>query len=45
MKTENESVNAYAKPEANGIFPGYVFDTEDPQNQLEKEVKGGIEDE
>ena len=37
--TENESVNAYAKPEANGIFPGYVFDTEDPQNQLEKEVK------
>ena len=37
--TENESVKAYAKPEANGTFPGYVFDTEDPQNQLEKEVK------
>ena len=37
--TENESVNAYAKPEANGTFPGYVFDTEDPQNELEKEVK------
>lgn len=37
--TENESVIAYAKPEANGTFPGYVFDTEDPQNQLEKEVK------
>ena len=38
--TENESVKAYAKPEANGTFPGYVFDTEDPQNKkLEKEVK------
>lgn len=37
--TENESVNAYAKPEANGTFPGYVFDTEDPQNELEREVK------
>lgn len=38
--TENESVKAYAKPEANGTFPGYVFDTEDPRNKkLEKEVK------
>ena len=38
--TENESVKAYAKPEANGIFPGYVFDTEDSRNKkLEKEVK------
>ena len=38
--TENESVIAYAKPEANGTFPGYVFDTEDPRNKkLEKEVK------
>ena len=37
--TENESVNAYAKPEANGTFSGYVFDTEDPQNELEREVK------
>ena len=37
--TENESVKAYAKPEANGTFPGYVFDTEDPHNELEKEVK------
>lgn len=37
--TENESVKAYAKPEANGTFPGYVFDTEDPQNELEREVK------
>ena len=38
--TENESVKAYAKPEANGTFPGYVFDTEDPRNkELEKEVK------
>ena len=38
--TENESVKAYAKPEANGTFPGYVFDTEDPWNKkLEKEVK------
>lgn len=31
--TENESVKAYAKPEANGTFPGYVFDTEDPRNK------------
>lgn len=37
--TENESVKAYAKPEANGTFPGYVFDTKDPNNELEKEVK------
>ena len=38
--TENESVKAYAKPEANGTFPGYVFDTEDTRNKkLEKEVK------
>ena len=37
--TENESVNAYAKPEANGTFQGYVFDTKDPWNELEKEVK------
>lgn len=37
--TENESVKAYAKPETNGTFPGYVFDTEDPRNKLEKEVK------
>ena len=38
--TENESVKAYAKPEANGTFLGYVFDTEDPRNKkLEKEVK------
>ena len=36
--TENESVNAFAKPEPNGTFPGYVFDTEDPRNK-EKEVK------
>lgn len=37
--TENESVNAYAKPEANGTLQGYVFDTEDSRNELEKEVK------
>lgn len=37
--TENESVKAFAKPETNGTFSGYVFDTEDPQNELEKEVK------
>lgn len=37
--TENESVKAYAKPEANGTFPGYVFDTVDSRNQLENEVK------
>lgn len=36
--TENESVKAFAKPEPNGTFPGYVFDTEDPRNK-EKEVK------
>lgn len=37
--TENESVKAYAKPETNGTFPGYVFDTKDSRNELEKEVK------
>ena len=37
--TENESVNAYAKPEANGTLQGYVFDTKDHRNELEKEVK------
>lgn len=37
--TENESVTAFAKPETNGTFPGYVFDTKDPHNELEKEVK------
>lgn len=36
---ENESVKAYAKPETNGTFSGYVFDTKDPHNELEKEVK------
>lgn len=37
--TGDESVKAYAKPEANGTFSGYVFDTEDSRNELEKEVK------
>lgn len=37
--TGDESVKAFAKPETNGTFPGYVFDTEDPRNELEKEVK------
>ena len=37
--TEKESVKAFAKPETNGIFLGYVFDTKDYRNELEKEVK------
>lgn len=37
--TGDESVQAFAKPEANGTFQGYVFDTEDSRNELEKEVK------
>ena len=37
--TGDKSVKAFAKPETNGTFPGYVFDTEDSQNELEKEVK------
>ena len=37
--TEDKSVKAFAKPETNGTFPGYVFDTKDPRNELEKEVK------
>ena len=37
--TEKESVKAFAKPETNGTFPGYVFDTENPWNELKKEVK------
>lgn len=36
--TENESVNAYAKPEANGTFLGYIFDKSDERNTLEKTV-------
>lgn len=37
--TEKESVKAFAKPETNGTFLGYVFDINDPRNELEKEVK------
>ena len=37
--TEKESVKAFAKPETNGTFLGYVFDTKDSRNELEKEVK------
>lgn len=37
--TEKESVKAFAKPETNGTFLGYVFDTKDSLNELEKEVK------
>lgn len=37
--TEKESVKAFAKPETNGTFLGYVFDTKDFRNKLEKEVK------
>lgn len=37
--TGDKSVKAFAKPETNGTFPGYVFDTEDFRNELEKEVK------
>ena len=37
--TGDESVKAFAKPEINGTLLGYVFDTNDPRNELEKEVK------
>lgn len=37
--TEDKSVKAFAKPETNGTFQGYVFDTKDSRNELEKEVK------
>ena len=37
--TEKESIKAFAKPETNGTFLGYVFDTKDYRNELEKEVK------
>ena len=37
--TEKEGVKAFAKPETNGTFLGYVFDTKDFRNELEKEVK------
>ena len=37
--TGEESVKAFAKPEINGTLLGYVFDTKDPRNELEKEVK------
>lgn len=35
----DESVKAFAKPETNGTLLGYVFDTKDSRNELEKEVK------
>lgn len=37
--TGDESVKAFAKPEINGTLLGYVFDTKDFRNELEKEVK------
>lgn len=37
--TGDESVKAFAKPEINGTLLGYVFDTNDSRNELEKEVK------
>lgn len=37
--TGDESVKAFAKPETNGTLLGYVFDTTDFRNELEKEVK------
>lgn len=37
--TGDESVKAFAKPEINGTFLGYVFDIKDLRNELEKEVK------
>lgn len=37
--TGDKSVKAFAKPETNGTFLGYVFDTKDSRNELEKEVK------
>lgn len=37
--TGDESVKAFAKPETNGTLLGYVFDTKDSRNELEKEVK------
>lgn len=37
--TGDESVKAFAKPETNGTLLGYVFDTKDFRNELEKEVK------
>ena len=37
--TDDKSVKAFAKPETNGTFLGYVFDTKDSRNELEKEVK------
>lgn len=37
--TGDESVKVFAKPEINGTLLGYVFDTKDFRNELEKEVK------
>ncbi len=37
--TGDGSVKAFAKPETNGTLLGYVFDTKDYRNELEKEVK------
>lgn len=36
--TGNETVKAFAKPEATGTFSGYIFDEKDARNELEKAV-------
>ena len=39
FSADGESVKAFANPEPDGTFPGYVFDEGNDQNTLEKDVK------
>mgnify|MGYP002770188330 CR=1 FL=1 len=38
FSADGETVKAFANPEPDGTFPGYVFDESDDQNTLEKDV-------
>ena len=41
FSADGESVKAFANPEPDGTFPGYVFDESDKRNTLEKDVENG----
>ena len=39
FSADGETVKAFANPEPDGTFPGYVFDESDKRNTLEKDVE------
>ena len=41
FSADGETVKAFANPEPDGTFPGYVFDESDKRNTLEKDVENG----